>query len=1326
MSVSSSLDTSWAIQSDVSSDLGASWLIGVATSDLSTSWAITSYVSSDLETSWLIGVATGDLPTSWLVGISNSSLSPSWQIAGSLSVDKEIGWSIDSSVQQIEGFWDGAYIIKDPKQGEVSITGSFAGFTPNYDWSMSPTVAVSESLGQSGATEITLNNPAFGTSLLGTLYAFLSFDALNGSITGFTPDNTGLTAEWSLDKLVIQGNGDNGLAIFSKEAWWRDDPATFLFTRDGTGTPDIAGAVVFVHNPDGQLGTNPWQSDATEASGLSHSTGSLTSPSAPAVLLYAVGGSRATTFSSAGMTEVTDTSAPSWASLSVAIEQVANAGAVDPRVTTSAASVASVRAWQWLEPEAPASTGYMGWVRMDLSAPATLWLNTYGSTTPDTKLAVFDYQPVLGGPWNPIYENDDTYEDVPPEDWYHSSIPREGSGNWITLPVGTYYITTWPYSGSSWTPDGNITLAIKRLDAPPVPVAFKILVDGLDITYSCDIARTSFEMHAGPLPGTAKVYVLDTDHTRSIATGSEITLDIEEFRQWGGYVTSITSEFAFPVDDTSDPAATPRYFVLNCSDYNILFSKRFIRNKADSTKRVPKYAVGTKDSQIVIDMFNKYLDVDDDGLTYNRVQHVGTPQEDGSGSPAVAGMSWGTAMKNTALLPGAIYYIDAAKDLSYADVDVFDAPFSLSDVPDGVSSFGYRQMSITEDGTMLANDAFVWGTGLGQNKMTFKNYENSDSQGEHGLWQWADYRQDLYRPQSVLKRATTYVEGSTQNNRGHKDPAVTIRCTIFKPGLRAGMKTRFICSVHDFDDVIPIRSLRVKFINNTEAVYELVLAHYLDEAWNTAEFPPLEGPHLTRHCETLTVTDGKVTTTYPYIESTVTVYSQDGEEITWEEDADDDSGKSVFVQPVETRTAYWKDDFLRIEENGWGNGWYTWPDNSGPRGGSPWVTVSAGKGHFYWPIGSTAEFTAHRFVEEVAGPKWVATIKFRFTHMPTSEWEAFNYYMHPQLQITFRPGVLRSPNFGQVTISPISGPPVQAVPQSEIRCHGSPPYFINPSFWQSNSDYYFSVLNDRTNNLSGAKVWRVGTDEPDWMAVRHAIPEEDLEELTLGDLRRFVIGSSFGDAEFTSTEILSFDWVSFGPPLEEVVIVCYGVQGNIEFEPPGGYGGGPVYRPHHVHQLGWGSILDGENCTMASACIALDRHTEGAKTANPPEMRMHQNDQTGGTDLNDAAVAWASGFGESLNVEWNTSWASFVSMVNGGRGAILQGTYSLITDEYSSQTSFDGGHAMYINEFNETGYALVYDPLAAGSRWMPADMLRDYAEDFGGGSCNAAYTKVTN
>jgi len=840
----------------------------------------------------------------------------------------------------------------------------------------------------------------------------------------------------------------------------------------------------------------------------------------------------------------------------------------------------------------------------------------------------------------------------------------------------------------------------------------EIVVDGLDITTHCDIKRSVFEMHAGPLPGTAKVYVRDLDHSLSIATGSEITLDIESLRVWGGYVMSITREYAFPVDDTSVPSSTPRYFVLDCSDYNILFSKRFIRNKAHETERVPKYPAGKHDDEIVLDLFHNYLDLEGDGLTHTKVRYVGTPQEDNPGSPAVPAMSWATAMRNTALMPGAIYYIDADKDLAYADVDVTDAPFALSDTPNGTTTFGYRDMAIVEDGTMLANDAFVWGTGLGQNSMTFKRYQEETSKAEHGLWQWSDYRQDLYKPQSVLKRATTYIDGSTQNNRGHKDPAITIRCTMAKPGLRAGMKVRFICGVHGFDDVIPVRSMRVRFVNNDEAMYDLVLAHYLDEAWNTAEFPPLKDDPETkddRHCE----------------------------------------------QPV-CGTGGPTDSFNRGMTGGWGSGeaglaWYVNNVNLGVGGIQPDL-----RAYMYAPYQSQLVYTYQYFYDQAGAFDGVTTGTFDTVVTMQLEKTGAN----PATPIRF--DFTAFENGCQVMLG-LNGSGTLGPGDVRINLWGSTDPPTVHDVFDPTQLFRVRIAADSSGPTLSVKVWTGDPEPDDWtitatdthpssprvldyrLYLRQFVGGTNLyPKLWFNDMYLTVNGTdffsssvcqishSYSPGSLTATAISGDQVVitevdpeagtfTYEPPGD--IIVCYSENGTDT--PPGGYGGGPVYRPRHVRQLGWGSSLDGENCTMASACIALDRHTEGAKTCTPPRMRSLQDDQTGGTDLNDAAVAWSRGFSETLDVHWGTSWSAFVSMINGGRGGILQGTYSRITAQYSSQTSFDGGHAMYINEFRADGYALVYDPLASAPKWMPASMLQSYAEAFGGGGCNVAYTRVT-
>ena len=60
--------------------------------------------------------------------------------------------------------------------------------------------------------------------------------------------------------------------------------------------------------------------------------------------------------------------------------------------------------------------------------------------------------------------------------------------------------------------------------------------------------------------------------------------------------------------------------------------------------------------------------------------------------------TWGQAVQSIANLPAAIYYIDPDKNFVYTDVDTPDAPFGLSDQPNGTTTRGYREMEILHDG----------------------------------------------------------------------------------------------------------------------------------------------------------------------------------------------------------------------------------------------------------------------------------------------------------------------------------------------------------------------------------------------------------------------------------------------------------------------------------------------------------------------------------------------------------------------------------------------------------------------------------------------------
>lgn len=181
--------------------------------------------------------------------------------------------------------------------------------------------------------------------------------------------------------------------------------------------------------------------------------------------------------------------------------------------------------------------------------------------------------------------------------------------------------------------------------------------------------------------------------------------------------------------------------------------------------------------------------------------------------------------------------------------------------------------------------------------------------------------------------------------------------------------------------------------------------------------------------------------------------------------------------------------------------------------------------------------------------------------------------------------------------------------------------------------------------------------------------------------------------------------------------------------------GGAVYRPAPVLQYGWGTPLDGWNCTFACGVMALDRHTLGANTpysgtprSTPPNQRGFQSDQVGGADLFDLATAWSNGWGETLYDPGVTSWSNFVSRLASGRGAVLQGRYGDLPASKRFSNSFTGPHAIYINEVFSNGTFWGCDPLYRYPVIYTAAELQAYAEGLSfvdPGYVSAAFTRAT-
>jgi hypothetical protein len=384
------------------------------------------------------------------------------------------------------------------------------------------------------------------------------------------------------------------------------------------------------------------------------------------------------------------------------------------------------------------------------------------------------------------------------------------------------------------------------INPPPIPLiaSISIKVNGIDITDDVVLEDTEFTSQAsGANPGTCSFRVKDKSRSMVFVVGQTLTLDIDDKRMWGGWVQNVSRQFFFPYAGAE--WTQPRAWKIEGVDYNILFRKRFCSDKADrSNMELKSWPADTDDSIQIHYLCEHHLDLEGDGIDYTTmIEAVGSPNPDKTGNAYGASWSWEAAMSNISNYPGAIYYIDANKRLVYADVDTVSAWYPLSDTP-GAGEIGYREMEIIYNGSNLVNDALVWGAGQGSKLVKFKRVRDQVSIDAHGLWQHGDFRSDMWRQASVDKRASGFVYGSPQNKRGAKDDAVSVMVTVFEPVYLAGEKVDFRSNVFGFEDVIPIRQMKITFPTKEHAQFDLMLSHYIDQPWNTSEFwfPPIRIP----------------------------------------------------------------------------------------------------------------------------------------------------------------------------------------------------------------------------------------------------------------------------------------------------------------------------------------------------------------------------------------------------------------------------------------------------------------------------------------------------
>lgn len=396
---------------------------------------------------------------------------------------------------------------------------------------------------------------------------------------------------------------------------------------------------------------------------------------------------------------------------------------------------------------------------------------------------------------------------------------------------------------------GSFTANAVIVTGPPT---VQILYEGDDITDDVIIRSARFQGMANGGVGSAYIVVKDQSHAYApgyFHFGGTLELYIEGERAWDGLVSKVGRQWFFDVDDTSQPMATPRGWVIQGFDRNIFLQKRMIFDQDDPRNPIPDQSKTTTDQEALVFMLDNFVDQSGTGLDWTSgINEIDIPSVDEAYVLGEVGQPAGLLFEDVAGQTGGVYSVGPDRVVRYTDDMTITAPFILSDTPDGVTSFGYREVEDVLVSDEMANDALVWGAGKGSSQPVFYRHQDTDSIAAYGRWQWADIWSGAYKTATVQKRARTYVEGSAQHRRGHKDPLPDVRLKLFKHGLRAGQVARFIHSSYGVDRHLPIRSVTMTFPTPTDVMYEVNLSLIydtpfgtIDPWWNDGGHPPPGG-----------------------------------------------------------------------------------------------------------------------------------------------------------------------------------------------------------------------------------------------------------------------------------------------------------------------------------------------------------------------------------------------------------------------------------------------------------------------------------------------------
>ena len=229
-----------------------------------------------------------------------------------------------------------------------------------------------------------------------------------------------------------------------------------------------------------------------------------------------------------------------------------------------------------------------------------------------------------------------------------------------------------------------------------------------DITRYCLFEKTNFEVVGTSTPGTGQVWLKDPNRELSFETGDTIACVVDGARLWGGVLMGKGRAHFFPVVDTTDLTKVhDLQWQLSPTDYNIYMDKRVIRDTSNYLHQIEMKGYSSLGQALRAGLAN-YMDPVPglDITTYVQDTHYPLPNL----FPLIEqGKYWREQLDLFASLGGFVWYIDAALRLHFEPFSDLVSTWGFVDYkPNGVTSIGFREGNISEDGMQMVTDALVW------------------------------------------------------------------------------------------------------------------------------------------------------------------------------------------------------------------------------------------------------------------------------------------------------------------------------------------------------------------------------------------------------------------------------------------------------------------------------------------------------------------------------------------------------------------------------------------------------------------------------------------